>query len=800
MMTSNIKPTTANLSSASPASEATDPVENQSPAGMGETVSQSLPFPKTPTASVAARTLAESTHQWRTQSTHLRADAPNVLIIMLDDVGFAHADTVGGAIHTPTLSRVADTGVRYNAFHTTAISSATRASLLTGRNHHRVESGTITELASDFDGYTGEIPKTSATIPEVLKHYGYATAAFGKWHNTPAQDVSAAGPFDRWPTGCGFDHFYGFMGAESSQYEPNLYRNTTPIERPDDPHYHLSEDLATRATSWLRQQHALAPDKPFLMYWAPGAVHGPHQVFGEWSDKYSGKFDAGWDVYREEAFKRQKALGWIPSDSRLTPRPDTMPAWDSLGPDEKKFQARLMEVYAGFLEHADTQAGKVVDELERLGLRDNTLIFYVLSDNGASSEGWSGTINEMLTLNGVPMPFAQQMKILEEEYGGLPALGGPKVANMYHAGWAWAGESPFQGTKLVAGYFGGTRVPMAVSWPKGIKADTEVRGQFHHVNDIAPTIYDLIGITPPASVNGFEQDPLDGVSLAYTFADGKVATQKTHQYFEVFGSRGIYSEGWMASVFGPRIPWLPGAYAAYANWNPDQDTWALYKLDDDYSQSIDVASDYPLKLAELKRKFDAEARDNHVYPIGAGLGPLLNPSARVGTTQTEWHFNTDVTRLPEFCAPNLRARNNKVAVDVDVPEKASGVLYSLGAVAGGLVLYMDDGYLHYEYNFLGVSRTKLKSIEIVTPGPHRVDLETIMSGPAPGAAAMLVMRVDGVEVDRQRTPFTVPLAFSASETFNVGVDLGCPVSLDYRDRAPFRFNGQINDLHIVYKP
>jgi hypothetical protein len=371
---------------------------------------------------------------------------------------------------------------------------------------------------------------------------------------------------------------------------------------------------------------------------------------------------------------------------------------------------------------------------------------------------------------------------------------------MYHAGWAWAGESPFQGTKLVAGYFGGTRVPMAVSWPKGIKADTEVRGQFHHVNDIAPTIYDLIGITPPASVNGFEQDPLDGVSLAYTFADGKVATQKTHQYFEVFGSRGIYSEGWMASVFGPRIPWLPGAYAAYANWNPDQDTWALYKLDDDYSQSIDVASDYPLKLAELKRKFDAEARDNHVYPIGAGLGPLLNPSARVGTTQTEWHFNTDVTRLPEFCAPNLRARNNKVAVDVDVPEKASGVLYSLGAVAGGLVLYMDDGYIHYEYNFLGVSRTKLKSLDRVTSGPHRVDLETIMSGPAPGAAAMLVMRVDGVEVDRQHTPFTVPLAFSASETFNVGVDLGCPVSLDYRDRAPFRFNGQINDVHIVYKP
>jgi len=534
------------------------------------------------------------------------------------------------------------------------------------------------------------------------------------------------------------------------------------------------------------------------MYWAPGAVHGPHQVFSEWSDKYSGKFDAGWDAYRENAFRRQKDLGWIPPDSRLTPRPDTMPAWDDLSVDEKKFQARLMEVYAGFLEHADTQAGKVVDELERLGLRDNTLIFYVLSDNGASSEGWSGTINEMLTLNGVPMPFAQQMKILEEQYGGLPALGGPKVANMYHAGWAWAGESPFQGTKLVAGYFGGTRVPMAISWPKGIKADAEVRGQFHHVNDIAPTIYDVIGITPPESVNGFGQDPLDGISLAYTFSDGKVATQKTHQYFEVFGSRGIYSEGWMASVFGPRIPWLPGAYAAYANWNPDQDVWALYKLDGDYSQSTDISRDYPQKLAELKEKFDGEARANYVYPIGAGLGPLLNPSARVGTTQTEWHFNTEVTRLPEFCAPNLRARNNQVTVDVNVPANASGVLYSLGAVAGGLVLYMDDGYLCYEYNFLGVARTKLRSLERVASGPHRFDLETIMSGPAPGAPATLVMSVDAVEVAREGTPFTVPLAFSASETFNVGVDLGCPVSLDYRDRAPFRFNGQINDVHIVY--
>ena len=707
-----------------------------------------LPFTKTPSASVAGRTLAESSHRWREKAAPLRSDAPNVLVIMLDDVGFAHADTVGGAIHTPTLSRIADTGLRYNAFHTTAICSATRASLLTGRNHHRVESGTITEFASDFDGYTGEIPKSAATIPEVLKHYGYSTAAFGKWHNTPALQTSAAGPFDRWPTGCGFDHFYGFNAAETSQYKPSLYRNTTPIEAPDDPKYHLSEDLAAQAKSWLREQNALTPGKPFFMYWAPGAVHGPHQVFSEWSDKYKGKFDGGWDAYREEAFKRQIAMGWIPADSKLTPRPDTLAAWESLPQAEKKYQARLMEVYAGFLEHADVQAGKVVDELERLGLRDNTLIFYVLSDNGASSEGAGGTINEILSISGIPLPFAQQMKILDEQYGGLAALGGPKIANMYHAGWAWAGESPFQGTKLVAGYFGGTRVPMAMSWPKGIQPDENVRGQFHHVNDIAPTIYELIGIAAPDSVNGVKQDPLDGVSLAYTFDDATAGTRKAQQYFEIFGSRGIYADGWMASVFGPRLPWLSATAAAYANWKPEEDVWSLYKLGSDYSQATDLAARQPKKLAELKRKFDEEARANHVYPIGAGLGPLLNPAARIGTTQTEWHFNTDVTRLPEFCAPNLRGRSNTVTVDVNVPAKASGVIYSLGGIAGGLALYMDGGYLHYEYNCLSVMRVKLRSAKPIPSGPHRFELQTIMAGPAPGAAATLVMRVDGAETAR----------------------------------------------------
>ena len=376
-----------------------------------------------------------------------------------------------------------------------------------------------------------------------------------------------------------------------------------------------------------------------------------------------------------------------------------MAAWDSLPEDERRYQARLMEVYAGFLEHADVQAGKIVDELERLGLRDNTLIF-VLSDNGASAEGAGGTINEILSISGVPIPFAQQMKILDAQYGGLQALGGPKVANMYHAGWAWAGESPFQGTKLVAGYFGGTRVPMAMSWPKGVQADARVRNQFHHVNDIAPTIYELVGIAPPESIHGVEQDPLDGISMAYTFGDAGAPTTKPDQYFEIFGSRGLYSDGWMASVFGPRLPWLSATAAAYAGWNPDNDVWALYRLNDDYSQAVDLAGVHPEKLAEMKLRFDVEARRNNVYPIGAGLGPLLNPAARIGTQRTEWHFNSDVVRLPEFCAPNLRARSNQTSVDITVGDGACGVLYSLGGVAGGLVLYMDVGHMHFVYNAL----------------------------------------------------------------------------------------------------
>lgn len=717
---------------------------------------------------------------------------------MLDDAGFAQADTVGGPIHTPTFSRIAQTGVSYNAFHTAAICSASRAALLTGRNQHRVGNGVIAELATDWDGYTGEIPKSSATIAEVLRGHGYATAAFGKWHNTPPTQTTAMGPFDRWPTGHGFDSFYGFIGGETSQYEPRLYRNTTPIEPPHDPKYHLTEDLAGQAIDWLQQKRASAPDRPFFMYWTPGAVHGPHHVFKEWADKYKGKFDGGWDIYRERAFARQKELGWIPKEAQLTPRPSTLPAWDSLDPKEKQFQARLMEVYAGFLEHTDAQVGKLVDELEREGLRDNTLIFYVFSDNGASAEGMQGSIAELNSQNGVNASAQQHMAVLDRDYGGLDSLGGPKLDSMYHAAWAWAGMTPFQGTKLMAGYFGGTRTPLAVSWPKKIRPDARVRSQFHHLNDIAPTIYEMAGVTAPQTVEGVAQDPLDGISMASTFADPKAAPKKPAQYFENLGSRGLYKDGWMASVWGPRTPWVAG-FAQFVGWKPDNDTWALYKLEGDYSQAVDVSAANGAKLEEMKREFDAQARANKVYPLGAGLYPFLDPKARIEAPYSEWHLSDRVTRMPEFAAPNLRSRNSLVTVDAMLPADAQGVLYAMGGVSGGVTLYVDQGQLVYEYNALALKRTKVRSVTALPTGRARIEVEMSLASAKPAAPALVVLRVNGTEVGRAEVPYTLPLAFTATETLDVGMDLGSPVALEYFNKAPFRFNGSINDVHVAYK-
>jgi arylsulfatase len=459
-----------------------------------------LPFPPTPMESVTRPRLQDSKMKWPAPPRRLPKDAPNILIILIDDVGFGVAETFGGEVHTPTLSKLANDGLRYNCFHTTAICSPTRAALLTGRNHTRVGSGTIAERAVAFDGYTGVMPKEGATVAEVLKHYGYHTAAFGKWHNTPATETTVIGPKDRWPNGYGFEYFYGFLAGETSQYEPRLIENYDTVEPPhDDPKYHLTEDMVDKALAWLDDRQSYAPDKPFLMYWAPGAAHGPHHIFPEWADKYKGKFDDGWDAYRERVFKRQLEMGIIPPGTKLTPRDPTMTAWADVPENQRAFQRRGMELFAGFVEHTDAQVGRLVEGLEKRGLRENTLIFYIWGDNGSSAEGQQGSISELLAQNNIPNTVEQQLAALEK-LGGLKALGTTATDNMYHSGWAWAGSTPFRSTKLVAAHFGGTRNPLVVSWPKRIRPDRAIRSQFLHVVDVVPTIYDLLDLTPPKVV------------------------------------------------------------------------------------------------------------------------------------------------------------------------------------------------------------------------------------------------------------------------------------------------------------
>lgn len=759
-----------------------------------------LPFPAPPSASVAGRKLSESTHVRRKAAAPLSADAPNVLIVMLDDAGFAHPDTFGGEIHTPTLTRLARTGITYNAFHNCGVCSPTRAALLTGRNAHRVGYGHISEYATDWDGYVGTIPRCAGTVAEVLRAWGYNTAAFGKWHNTPANLTTQMGPFDRWPTGHGFDHFYGFLGGESSQYEPRLVENTTLIEPPQGQGHHLSEDLADKACRWLRRHCAITPDKPFLMYWAPGAVHGPHHVFQEWTDRYRGRFDAGWDAYRERVFARQKAMGWIPGTTELTPRPETLAGWDSIPEAERPFQLRLMEVYAGFLEHTDAQIGKVIDELERLQLqlRDNTIVFFVFSDNGGSAEGQNGTVVELLAQNRVPTQISQHLELLEG-LGGLDALGGRKTDNMYHAGWAWAGSTPFQSTKLIAAHFGGTRTPLVVSWPKGIRPDAVPRPQFHHVNDIVPTLYDILGITPPVELNGVPQDSLDGVSMAYTFADPQARGRKGTQYFEVAGSRMVHHAGWTAGVFGPRIPWVAGPTPGLAAWDPDEDVWELYHVERDYAQAHDLAQAQPQKLAQLKEIFAVQAGINQVYPLGAIYQLTLKPQDRLGSTKKAWRFSGDTVRIPESCAPDIKTRSHVATVDATLGDAACGVLYALGGFNGGICLYLDDGYLAYEYNMLGMYRYKARSRARIGAARHAIEVEfTMGEGTAPSRGARAVLRVDGAQVASCAIGVTVPAAFSACETFDVGCDLGSPVASEYFDRAPFRCDAQIHELRLRY--
>jgi arylsulfatase A-like enzyme len=767
-----------------------------------------LPFSPKPSGSIAGRTIQESIYKPLPAPSHLPKDAPNIIVVIIDDVGPGQADTYGGEIHTPTLSRIAHEGLSYNRFHTTAMCSPTRAALLTGRNHHSVGAGQIAELANDWDGYSGVQPKTSAMVAEVLKDYGYSTGAWGKWHNTPAEQTTASGPFDYWPAGYGFEYFYGFLAGEASQYEPSLVRNTAIVHPPKTSgghsYYHLSEDLADDAIGWLQNHKAFAPDKPFFIYWASGASHGPHQITKEWADKYKGKFDDGWDKYRERVFARQKAMGYVPQSAQLTSRPETMASWDSIPESERPFQRRLMELFAGFTEHVDVQVGRIVDEVDRLGYGDNTLIFYIWGDNGSSAEGQNGTISELLAQNGIPTTVEQHIKALNE-LGGLDVLGSPKTENMYHAGWAWAGSTPYKSTKLIAAHFGGTRNPLAIRWPVKIKPDAAPRSQFLHVNDVVPTIYDIVGITPPRVVNGFPQDPFDGVSFAATFNDAKAKEVKHTQYFEIMGSRGVYHDGWFADAFGPRVPWLPGLPKGFLDdkgqlaWSPDNDKWELYNLDEDWTQSNDLAVKMPEKLAQMKELFIMEFAKNNGFPVGGGLFvPAVRPDLRVASPYTEWTFAGNMTRMPEFAAPALGNKENVVTIDAELPAGVNGVLYALGGFSGGLALYVMDGTLSYEYNLFEIARTQIKANDKLPTGRVKIEVETKYAVKRPAGPLDVSLKVNGVEVAKGTVPVSAPLAFTANDCLDIGTDLGSPVSIDYYDKAPFAFTGKIDQVLVKY--
>lgn len=758
---------------------------------------QNLPFPYPKSASKAGLTLKDSEHHWRKMPHRLPKDAPNIIIFMTDDTGFGNPETFGGPIHTPTLNKLAEEGISYNMFHTTAMCSPTRAALLTGRNQHHVGYGQISEFAADWDGYIGRIPKNAATMAQILKAYGYKTAAFGKWHNTPTTDITKNGPFDQWPLGLGFDYFYGFIAGETSQWEPALWENTTPVTIKHGEH--LTEAMADKAIEFIHSVKSLTPDKPFFVWFTPGAVHGPHHVAKEWADKYKGKFDMGWEELRKQTFERQKKMGIIPEDAELTPIDPTMQKWSDIPEDQRAFQTRLMEIYAGFLEHTDVQYGRIVEELEKMGIADNTLIIYINGDNGSSAEGINGSISELLAQNAMPSTIEEQIEVLNRDYGGMKALGGPKLENMYHHGWAWAGSTPFKSTKLVAEHFGGTRNPMVIVWPKKIKHDGKMRSQFTHVIDVAPTIYEILGITPPDFYNGVAQDDIDGVSFAYTFDHPEEPEKHTLQYFEVMGSRAIYKDGWIAGVFGPRNPWNPAA-SHFKNWDPEKDTWELYHVAEDFSQAHNVADKYPKKLKELKEYFLVQAEKNNVFPIGGGLYTVIyHPDEIKASPLKEWNLYEGMNRIPESQAPKFMSGfSTHSTIKVDVPANASGVIYAVGGVSAGFTVYMDHGYLRAEYNAMTLNRYKVKSNKKVPAGKHTLEVLFKAKDKKRLAPATMTLLIDGKKVGTAEVGRTVPAVFTASETFDVGEDLMSPVSLDYYDRAPFKFNGKIEKINIKY--
>lgn len=722
--------------------------------------------------------------------------APNVLLILTDDVGFGASSVFGGPIDTPNFQRLADMGLRYNRYHTTALCSPTRAAFISGRNHHSVASGVITEFATGYPGYHSLVPKTAGSIGAVLKNNGYNTSWFGKMHNVPDWMSSAAGPYDLWPVGLGFEYFYGFIGGDSDQWHPALFENTKPIEPPEEEGYHFDADIANKAIKWMRMQNAVAPNKPWLLYYCPGAAHAPHHAPKEWIEKYRGKFDQGWDKVREETLERQKKLGIVPLNTMLTPRPDEIQAWDSLGGDEKKLFARMMEVYAGFLSFCDYNIGRLLDAIEESGQLDNTLIVFSQGDNGASAEGtMQGTTNEVGTAgNGV----VEDMDYLLSTMDGL---GGPLYYNHYPVGWALAMDTPMQWTKQVASHFGGTRNGLVIAWPDRIKDKGGIRSQFCHVIDIVPTVYEAVGIPHPEELDGIKQSPIEGTSLVYTFAMADAKEQHTTQYFEMCGNRAIYKDGWMACTTPARLPWMTVGVEP----NPDDFKWELYHIEEDFSQSDNLADKHPDRLKELLDAFDAEAKKYNVYPLDSTFASRADPSIRPSLTtgRTEFVYFPGMVRIPEGSAPDFKNKSWTVAAEVDIPDGGSeGVLATIGGRFGGWALLVLDGKPAFAYAFSNQSRHKyvIKSDKELEPGAHLIRVVFDYEGGGLGKSANVRLLVDEEVVASGKVTQTTSVRFSLDETFDVGEDTGTPVIEEYIDKMPFRFTGTLKRLAVVLKP
>lgn len=713
------------------------------------------------------------------------ADAPNVLIVLVDDLGFAGTHTFGGPFTTPTFDRLASEGLFYNNFHTTAVCSPTRAALKSGRNHHVNNMGSIIETGTAFPGNTGQIPPDVAPLAEMLRLNGYSTGAFGKWHELAAWEASVSGPLDRWPMRQGFDKFYGFLGGETNQWAPFIYDGVHPVELPEDPNYHFLTDMTDQAIAWMRLQKALTPEKPFFVYYAPGATHAPHHVPKAWIDRWKGKFDDGWDKLREQILSRQIERGVVPKGTMLTPKPEAIPDWESLSADEKRLFAHQAEVFAAFVEMTDHEIGRVVKAIEETGQLDNTLIFLIYGDNGTSAEGGrNGMFSEMTYFNGVQEQVADMLKVMDK-------WGGPETYPHMAAGWAVAFDTPYRWTKQVGSDYGGTKVGMAVHWPKGIKVKGELRNHFSHVIDVAPTILEAANLPEPRVVNGVAQRPMDGISMVYSFDDANAKDRHITQYFEMFGNRAIYHDGWLARTIH-RAPWEPTPRRPLA-----EDIWELYDTRKDFSLANDISGQFPYKLAELQALFMYEAQKNHVLPIDDRLFERIiaeqvgRPDLMAGRTSLT--LADGMTGMTENVFLNIKNRSKVVTAEVEVPTgtTANGIIVAQGGRFGGWALYVKDGKPAYDYNFLGMQRFTVSADEPLKPGKSTIRFDFAYDGGGQGKGGMGTLYIDNRKVGQGRIGRTQPRIFSADETADVGIDLATPVVEAIGAERASRFTGHI---------